>query len=573
MHFGQSDEQLKKLLQTKTRLLDQAETSLFKAQKELSALKEAKGVADKDLKQLISARLADHKSSEAEIQEAQRWRQRAEHAEHERSKLEAQLSAARSQGKLNMDRLQTDLQDLRFSNKENQGANAARNSMEAQLREAQRRMAQAQHEHARQVMQLQHSLKHEADSSSQLEAQAAQLHEAIGAKKAAQHAADSFSQQLKKLQQESDQQQQITRQAELTAYNTQTDLQHSQAACSKLEASKRALQASLDQSGQQLKETRAKMQSQQRLLQEVANEHDNAQASIKKLEVAVLTAQHDQAVTNAATLRLDENSSASQASLKAQHSKLQVQHESAMTELEIVQTRLVHAAQRCSDLQQAIDAKQNNLSVTSTALAEKEGEATVLTAAIDTLEAEVQRQRQMQTEQAQRFASAGARLAELESDLQSMQKAMDAESHDHASVAERQQEAMLKLQAELKMCQEAYASLKAAHSVAEERLTGVRSELAEKAALLDQAGVDVEELQLANTELRRELESSLGARDALDVALTAIKQRMDIASLLKHEDQSPIGYIPAYDDWSSRTSNLASDRACNQEDKEIANAS
>ena len=90
--------QLKKLLQTKTRLLDQAETSLFKAQKELSALKEAKSVADKastwsrgkrlqsllqlfvlmslmaschhvqDLKQLTSARLADQKISDAEVQ-------------------------------------------------------------------------------------------------------------------------------------------------------------------------------------------------------------------------------------------------------------------------------------------------------------------------------------------------------------------------------------------------------------------------------------------------------------------------------------------------------------------------
>lgn len=39
--------QLKKLLQTKTRLLDQTETSLFKAQKELAALKEAKSSVDK----------------------------------------------------------------------------------------------------------------------------------------------------------------------------------------------------------------------------------------------------------------------------------------------------------------------------------------------------------------------------------------------------------------------------------------------------------------------------------------------------------------------------------------------
>ena len=59
-------------------------------------------------------------------QECQRWRQKAEHAEHERSKIEMQLSAARSQGKLNLDRMQTDLQDLRFSNKENRVSHAPR---------------------------------------------------------------------------------------------------------------------------------------------------------------------------------------------------------------------------------------------------------------------------------------------------------------------------------------------------------------------------------------------------------------------------------------------------------------
>lgn len=45
--FTELQTQLKKLLQTKTRLLDQTETSLFKAQKELAALKEAKSSADK----------------------------------------------------------------------------------------------------------------------------------------------------------------------------------------------------------------------------------------------------------------------------------------------------------------------------------------------------------------------------------------------------------------------------------------------------------------------------------------------------------------------------------------------
>lgn len=54
------------------------------------------------------------------LQDRQRWRQRAEHAEHEKLKLEMQLTAARSQGKLNVDRMAADLQELRFNNKENQ---------------------------------------------------------------------------------------------------------------------------------------------------------------------------------------------------------------------------------------------------------------------------------------------------------------------------------------------------------------------------------------------------------------------------------------------------------------------
>ena len=389
-----------------------------------------------------------------------------------------------------------------------QGANAARNSMEAQLKEAQRRMAQAQEQHAKQVLQLQHSLRHEADRSSQLEAQAAELQEAINAKKRAQHAADSFSQQLKKLQQELAQAQQTMRQAELTAHSTQADLQCSQTVCSKLEASKEALQTSLDQTSQKLKESRVEVQMQQRLLQEASNSNELAQNNIEKLQVSVLAAQHDQAVSNAATQRLDETSSASQASLQAEHSKLQAQHESTVTELEIAQMRQAHLEQQCSDLQQALKAKQSSLSSSSTALAQKEGESVVLTAAIDTLEAEVQHQRQMQTEQNRRFAAASARLIELEHDLQSMRSAMEAESHDHASTANRQQEAQEKLQAELRMCQDARCLLEAAHGVVEGRLEGVRAELAAKESLLDQAGVEIEDLQLSNAGLNVELQSS-----------------------------------------------------------------
>lgn len=369
-------------------------------------------------------------------------------------------------------------------------------------------MAQTQQEHAKQVMQLQHTLKHEANRSGKLETQTAELQEALTAKKAAQHAADSFSQQLKKLQQELSQEQQATRQAESTAHDAQTALQDSQAAISKLQASKVALQAALDQTNQKLKEFKAEVQAQQRLLQEAANADEAAQGKIAKLEVAILAAEHGHAVSSAATQRRDESTSASQASLHSDHSKLQAAHESTLTELEMARTRLVHVSQRCSDLQQALDAKQSSLDTATITLAAKEGETVILTAAIDTLEAEIQRLRQLQPEQDRRFAAASTRLSELENDLQSMQTGMEAETHDHANSSEQQQQVTAKLQAELKTCQEANDSLQAAHGVIEGRLTGVRAELAEKAALLDQAGLEIEELQQANTGLTIELKSS-----------------------------------------------------------------
>lgn len=53
-------------------------------------------------------------------QDGQRWRQRAEQAEHEKSRFQRQLVTARSQEQANMGRLQANLQDLRNDNKENQ---------------------------------------------------------------------------------------------------------------------------------------------------------------------------------------------------------------------------------------------------------------------------------------------------------------------------------------------------------------------------------------------------------------------------------------------------------------------
>lgn len=50
------------------------------------------------------------------------------------------------------------------------------------------------------------------------------------------------------------------------------------------------------------------------------------------------------------------------------------------------------------------------------------------------------------------------------------------------------------------------------------------------------------------------------ARDALDIALTAIKHRMDMESLTKHEDSSPTRVNSAFDDWSLESSQVTPDK-------------
>ena len=52
------------------------------------------------------------------------------------------------------------------------------------------------------------------------------------------------------------------------------------------------------------------------------------------------------------------------------------------------------------------------------------------------------------------------------------------------------------------------------------------------------------------------------ARDALDVALTAIKHRMDMESLTKHEGSSPPRNNSAIDDWSFESSHMTPDKVC-----------
>ena len=367
---------------------------------------------------------------------------------------------------------------------------------------------QAKLTHARQMAQLQQTLGMEADRSRQLEARTQELHEATSSKKAAQHAADSFSQQLKKLQQQLAEAHGETRLAELTAYNTQTDLECSQAACSELEATKGALKMSLDQASKKLQEGNAEVQAQQRLLQEAACQDDAAQAQVAKLELALLAAQGNHAASHAAAQKLDESSATDMASLQADHSKLQSLFDATSTKLETAQARLARQDQRCSDLQQALDAKQNSLDATSTALAAKDSESHVLTAAIDTLEAEVHSQRQLQAEQTERFAAASACLTELRSDFQSLQTSSDADSTQHAATADGQQQQIGQLRAELRACKMANASLQAAHEAMEGRMVILRAEVVSQEATVKQAGQEIEELQQTNAWLTLELKGS-----------------------------------------------------------------
>ena len=320
-----------------------------------------------------------------------------------------------------------------------QGANAARHAMEAQLKEAQRAMGQTKQHHAREMAQLQQSLKHEADRGSQLEIQTKEFEDAKFSKRAAQHAADSFSQQLKKLQQELLQAQQASRQAELISFNKQTDLERSEAACSKLEATKAALQASHEHTIKKHQECQAEVVAQRKLLQEAATRDDAAQARANKLEVALLAAQGSHAASSAATQKLDESSSADRASLQAEYTQLQSSYDANLARLEAANARLSQQDLRCSDLQQALEAKQASLSTTSTALDAKEKEAQVLVAAIDKLEAEVQTQRKMQAQQDDRFAAASACLVDLREDFQCLQISAEADNCGHAATADGQQ--------------------------------------------------------------------------------------------------------------------------------------
>ena len=320
-----------------------------------------------------------------------------------------------------------------------QGANAARNAMEAQLKEAQRALAQNKQDHAKQIAQLQQNLKSEADRSCQLEATAAELKDVTASRQAAQHAADSFSQQLKKLQQQLQKAEQEARQAELTSYNMQIDLESNSAVNTRLEASKAVLQEVLNEKSKKLRESSAEIQNQKKILQEAAVREDASQAKIKQLEIALLAAQGNHAASREVAERHEHNNSADRAILQAEHSELQSRFDSLTVELEAANARLAQQDECCSNLQQAVDAKSSAISTTNASLAAKENETRVLAAAVDRLEAEVQAQRSLQAEQDERFAAASACLSDLKNDFHSLQLTAEADSSDHAASADGQQ--------------------------------------------------------------------------------------------------------------------------------------
>ncbi len=311
--------------------------------------------------------------------------------------------------------------------------------MDAQLKETQRALAQNKQDHVKQVVQLQHSLKHEAERSSQLEAQAAELQEVSASKAAAQHAADSFSQQLKKLRQQLLKAEQDTCQAELTSHNIQTDLDQTSATLKRLEASKAVMQEALDQNREKLLESQSEVQAQQRLLQEAAVREETSQAKASQLDIALLAAQGKHAASREAAEKLSMSISADKVTLQADTSKLQSHFDSITTDLKTANAKLIEQQERCSNLQQALDAKSSTLNATQDALAAKNGEIHVLVAAVDKLEIEVHSQRTLQAEQDERFAAASACLTDLKDDFQSLQISAEADSSEHAANFDGQQ--------------------------------------------------------------------------------------------------------------------------------------
>ncbi len=70
------------------------------------------------------------------------------------------------------------------------------------------------------------------------------------------------------------------------------------------------------------------------------------------------------------------------------------------------------------------------------------------------------------------------------------------------------QETTEKLQAELRASKAAQDSLEAAHEAMQHRLSSLRTDLADKEALLDSAGQEIEQLQESNAFLTVELKGS-----------------------------------------------------------------